>query len=90
MEKYKDDVLEKTLHRSRGNMSSVRKQPSKKSGTKSEITRLFEESLKSIGGLPKVSKQDKIDYCDFTYGEGNWFFMSRDEVKASLKRDGVI
>lgn len=36
--------------------------------------------------LPKVSKAEKIAYCNSVYGKGNWEFMTYDEVRAELSR----
>ena len=36
--------------------------------------------------LPKVSKAEKVAYCNSVYGEGNWVFMTYDEVRTELFR----
>lgn len=35
----------------------------------------------------KYSKREKTEYCNRIYGEGNWHFMTADELRRELRKD---
>ena len=63
---------------------------SKKSGklklTDEELDKILEDLSEKIQ-MPEVSIDDKIAYCNKKYGEGNWKFMTKDEVLDMLLCD---
>ena len=85
--KYKDGVLDSTLSKRKRNMSSVRG-VKKMSISDKEFAQLM-KAMKKVK-LPEVSLEEKIEYCNKKYGEGRWYFMTREEIKDQLREDGIL